>query len=645
MKKQKAQLPTIDEALKSYWGYDEFRPLQREIIEAVVAGRDVLALLPTGGGKSLLYQLPALTMSGVCIVVTPLIALMKDQVDRLKQMGVAAAAIHSGLSRHQIDNVLDNCVYGDIKVLYISPERILTNIFRVRLNKMNISLIAVDEAHCISQWGYDFRPSYLAIGELRAATPHSPVLALTASATTKVCEDIMMNLKFKVKNIVRGDFARRNLSYAVRHTNDKDDMLLRILSGVKGSAIVYARTRLGCEKICEMLNEKGEDALFYHGGLPHMERSLRQDEWMSGEYRVMVATNAFGMGIDKPDVRVVVHYSFCDSLEAYYQEAGRAGRDGLRSYAALIISSDDAQRVAKSVDNEFPTLERVKDIYDKVCSSLMVAEGEGGDTSHNFSMYHFCQMFKVFSGEVRSAFKLLQMNGYLTFEEEVRNPARIMFIVGREELYKVRTVHDDVDAFIRIILRIYEGVFSDFRAIDEQFMSVVSGCSVTHIKDMLVKLWQMQLIKYTPSSTSSIVVLDQHRVPMNALYISPDSYKYRKELYMERLGAMIAYGENEERCRSQFIEDYFGTEDSVPCGVCDVCLEKKRRKEAQEGAGNGKLSRVEILVMEALQKEAMNFKELQWSVSADATALTESVDSLLERGLVEIDDDEKMRIV
>ncbi len=626
------QLPTIEEALKKYWGYDAFRPLQREIIESVVSGRDVLALLPTGGGKSLLYQLPALTMPGVCIVVTPLIALMKDQVDRLKQIGVSAAAIHSGLSRHQINNILDNCVYGEIKILYIAPERILTNIFRMRLDKMEVSLLAVDEAHCISQWGYDFRPSYLEIGGLRTMLEGVPVLALTASATKMVCDDIMMNLKFKEKKIVMGSFARRNLSYAVRHTSDKDDMLFRILTSVQGSTIVYARTRKGCEKICDMLNSKGFDAIYYHGGLPNMERSLRQDEWMSGEYRVIVATNAFGMGIDKPDVRLVVHYTMCDSLEAYYQEAGRAGRDGERSYAALIVSSEDSKRVERSLDNEFPTLEKVKDIYDKICTSFQIAIGEGGGASYNFSMHHFCHIYKVFSGEVRSALKLLQINGYLSYEEEVRNPARIMFIVSREELYHARIIHEDVDAFIRILLRLYEGVFSEFRPIDEQYISVVSGYKISTIKEMLVKLWRMRLIRYTPSSNSSIIALDLHREATNSLYISPESYKYRKELYKERLGHMIGYSLNESECRSRYIEGYFGAQSAKPCGVCDICLSKKRVKNSDR-------------ILEEIKKEPATVKILQWRLNCDPKTLIADIDGLLEKELIEVGDDGKLKLL
>ena len=375
--------------LDRYWGYKEFRPGQKAVIDAVVSRHDTLALMPTGGGKSLTYQVPTLATDGLCIVITPLIALMKDQVDRLRQMGIAATAIHSGMSYSQIDIALDNCVYGDMKFLYIAPERLATESFRMRVQRMNVMLLAVDEAHCISQWGYDFRPSYLRIKEVRKLLPDVPILALTASATELVAKDIMRQLDFERPNIIRSSFARPNLSFAVRHTDDKNEQLFRVINNVEGSGIIYMRSREGCEQLAEVLRQQGVSASYYHAGLPHAERTLRQEEWTSGKVRIMVATNAFGMGIDKADVRFVVHYSMCDSLENYYQEAGRAGRDGRRSYAVLLVASDDNQKIVKHFEAEFPPLDDIKSIYEKICNYLQVPIGDGIYSSFVFNIHEF----------------------------------------------------------------------------------------------------------------------------------------------------------------------------------------------------------------------------------------------------------------
>ena len=439
--------------LKRYWGYDSFRPVQEEIIRSVCQGRDTLALMPTGGGKSLTYQVPTMLREGLCIVVTPLIALMKDQVDRLRRLGINAAAIHSGLSMRQIDIVLDNCVYGDVKFLYVAPERLVTEAFRLRVERMRVSLLAVDEAHCISQWGYDFRPSYLRIAELRERLPEVPVLALTASATPAVARDIMRQLRFAEPHVLRSSFARPNLSYAVRHDEDKNEQLLRVVRNVAGSGIVYVRTRDGCEQLTEFLRDAGVAATCYHGGLANAERSIRQEEWLAGRTRIMVATNAFGMGIDKADVRFVVHYSMPDSLESYYQEAGRAGRDGKRAYAVLLVAPDDAERVQRRFDLQFPPLDEIRDIYEKVCSYLQIGIGDGEQASFVFNIHDFCAKFRLFGGKVASALKLLQQNGYLTLTDEMRNPARILFCISRDDLYKLRVVRNDLDHFIRTALR------------------------------------------------------------------------------------------------------------------------------------------------------------------------------------------------
>ncbi len=643
MKKAQNNLPSIDEALKTYWGYESFRPMQREIIQSILAGRDTLALLPTGGGKSLTYQVPALAMPGTCIVITPLIALMKDQVDRLRRQGVPAVAIHSGLSRRNIDIALDNAIYGNVKLIYMAPERLSSHLFNVRLKRMNVSIVAIDEAHCISQWGYDFRPSYLKIGDIREVLPGVPILALTASATEKVCDDIMHHLKFKEKNLIRSDFSRPNLSYAVRRTNDKNDLLLRILSSVDGSAIVYSRTRKGCEQITEFLTMEGYDATYYHGGLPNAERSLRQDEWISGESRIMVATNAFGMGIDKPDVRVVVHYAMCDSLEAYYQEAGRAGRDGGRSYAVLMVSPDDPSRIIRSLDSEFPSLELIKDIYDKICMSFQIAYGEGSDISYIFNLREFCQETKIFSTTVMNALKILQMNNYLSYVDEMDRPAQIMFIVSRDELYKVRIDNQDLDPFIRVLLRLYDGVFSEFRAIDEIYIAMVSGYTIEQIKEKLKRLWLLRIIRYIPTNYTAMIYLETDRLPIEDLYISPESYKYRKDLYSERLSKMILYSENETQCRSQYLEKYFGVEEPKECGACDICL-SKRRAERASATLQSDAKRLQDQILEVVKRRPCSIKELATTLQADASLIVKQVDEMLRSRQLLLDANDRLTI-
>ncbi len=581
----------IHAVLKRYWGYTEFRSVQERIIRDVLDGRDTLALMPTGGGKSLTYQVPTLAREGLCIVVTPLIALMKDQVDRLRALRIPAVAVHAGLSPRQLDIALDNCVYGDVKFLYVAPERLASEAFRLRVVQMNVALIAVDEAHCISQWGYDFRPSYLRIAELREKLPGVPVLALTASATPRVVEDIQYHLKFAEPHVVRGDFRRPNLSYSVRHTDDKNAQLMRLLQHVEGSGIVYVRTREGAEQLAETLRGDGIAAAAYHGGLGHAERAARQEEWLRGKVRVMVATNAFGMGIDKPDVRFVVHYSMCDSLESYYQEAGRAGRDGKRAYALLLVASDDADRIARRFKQDFPPLEQVKEIYERVCSYLQIGIGDGAGASVLFNIYEFCAREHLYAGTVQSALKLLQQNGYLTLTDAQDHPARVMFCVSRDDLYKLRVKRDDLDHFIRTLLRLYNGVFTDFRPIDEGELAAWSGYTVERVKELLKRLWQLRVIRYIPSNRSPLLYFDEERLPRADLYIAPETYARRLALTQERFEQMLAYASNDTRCRSVVLDAYFGGEggeDAEPCGICDCCLarrrEEKRRAAERSGA-------------------------------------------------------------
>ncbi len=625
-------MSAIHAILKKYWGYDSFRPVQEQIIESVLSGRDTLALMPTGGGKSLTYQVPTLVRDGLCIVVTPLIALMKDQVDRLRKLGVNAVAVHSGLNSNQIDIALDNCVYGDVKFLYVAPERLTSEAFRLRVQRMNVSLLAVDEAHCICQWGYDFRPSYLRIAELRRLLPKTPVLALTASATPQVAEDIMEKLLFASPHILRSSFARPNLSYIVRHTEEKNEQLLRVIRNVGGTGIVYVRTREGTEKIATFLRNNGISADFYHAGLSYPERSVKQESWIEGRTSVMVATNAFGMGIDKANVRFVVHCAPCDSIEAYYQEAGRAGRDGLRSYAVLLHAPDDAPRIRQRFEIEFPPIETIKSIYDRVGSFLQMAIGDGHQTAHPFNLGEFCRREKLYDGTVLKAFKLLQQNGYMTLTDANENPPRIMFCVSRDELYKFRVIQGDLDQFLRVVLRLYEGLFTDFRPIDIKEIATWSGYTVERVHEFLQRLWKLRIIRYIPSNRSPILYFETERLPIESLYISPESYKQRKEIHQSQFDHMLSYTGNETECRSVFLERYFGGNDPKPCGVCDFCIAQKK----------GSTQKTEHEVIDLLSRGPLSAKEVVSSLSGDSTKIETLLVRLRDEGKIGMDKNGKI---
>lgn len=615
-----------------------------------MAGRDTLALMPTGGGKSLTYQVPTLARAGLCIVITPLIALMKDQVDRLRQMGISATAIHSGMSYTQIDIALDNCVYGDMKFLYIAPERLATEAFRLRVQRMKVSLLAVDEAHCISQWGYDFRPSYLRIAELRQLLPEVPILALTASATQLVSDDIMKRLGFSQPNIIRSSFSRPNLSYSVRYTDDKDEQLLRVIHNVAGSGIVYMQSREGCEQLAEKLRLQGIKASYYHAGLPHAERGIRQDEWTSDKVRVMVATNAFGMGIDKADVRFVVHYAMCDSLENYYQEAGRAGRDGKRSYALLLAASNDEQKIAKRFESEFPPLEEIKSIYEKICSYLQVAIGDGLYNSYVFNMQEFCQREHIFNGKVRSALKLLSQNGYMTLIEEMENPAKVLFVVTRDDLYKIRIDRQDLDHIIRTILRRYNGIFTEFKAIDERELATLTGYTVEKVKELLKRMWQMRIIRYIPANTSPMIFFDEERLPTKDVYISPDTYLHRKRLISERFCSMVDYANNNLECRSVLLQRHFGDNEAQPCGICDICLAERRRKKQEAANKNAEGENIDInsqvtaKILSLINQSPLSAREVMREVGGEPQFIGKIIDELKAEGKIYLSNEGKLVI-
>ena len=615
------------ETLKKYWHYDSFRPMQQEAMEAVLAGRDTLVLMPTGGGKSIIYQLPTLVSEGLCIVVTPLIALMKDQVDRLRRMGIPAVAIHSGLSSRQIDIALDNCVYGDVKFLYVAPERLSSEMFRLRVDRMNVSLLAVDEAHCISQWGYDFRPAYLKIKELRRLIPDTPVLALTASATPQVAKDIMEQLAFAEPNILQTSFLRPNLSYSVRETDDKEGQLLRIINNVPGCGIVYVRMRNTAERVANFLIEQGYSASFYHGGLPNAERALRQDEWVSGKTRIMVATNAFGMGIDKRDVRFVVHYTMSDSLESYYQEAGRAGRDGERSYAVILMASDDNNRIIDLFEKEFPDIDLIRTVYHELCSYLGVAIGDGKEASFVFNIYEFCRHIKLPLVTVHNIIKLLQLNGYLTLVEDCEHPARVMFMVTRDELYQVKMQSEKEEEILRTMLRLYTGIFSEFRPIDEMEIASQSKHSHTEVHDLLKRLWRANIIRYIPTNHDPLIFLDEERLPARDIYIAPATYSRRKSLMLERFNHLLHYANEESECRSRIIEQYFCDRMSEPCGICDNCLARKRKEKSTS-------ANYEQQILPHLATEPMTIKELVAKIKGNEQSIIEAVRQLTEQGKI-----------
>ncbi len=616
-------------ALKKYWGHDGFRPMQLETMLSVCAGRDTLSLMPTGAGKSLIYQLPTIAdKDGFCVVITPLIALMKDQVDRLRAKGIPAVTVHSGMTPDQIDAALDNCVYGDVKFLYVAPERVASEMFRLRLPRMNPTLIAVDEAHCISQWGYDFRPSYLRIAELRTILPDVPILALTASATDEVAEDIMAQLKFVEGVLIRSPFERPNLSYSVRRVEDKNEQLLRIINNVPGSGIVYVRTREGVEQLAAALQEQGIPATYYHGGMESAERSIRQEEWTTGEKRIMVATNAFGMGIDKADVRFVVHYSICDSVEGYYQETGRAGRDGKRSYALLLVSPDDRSRALNRFSSEYPSLEQIKHIYESIFNYLQVGIGEGKEFSFDFNVYDFCRQYRLFSWTVLNAIKILQSNGYMILTDESDHPARVIFCVSRDDLYRLRVERDDLDHFLRVIMRMYNGIFTEFRAVSEEEIAVVSGYTVDRVKEFFKTLWQLRVIRYIPSRRTPLLYLPEDRLPTEDVYIAPRTYKIRKDLAAARYEKMFAYAEGDGECRSAWLQRYFGEQNPRDCGVCDVCLDRKKSAKAAVAPE---------AVLALLRGKAMTVKELVGKIEADPEDIIRAIDSLAAEGKISID--------
>ena len=578
---------TIDnyrEVLQKYWGYDDFRGIQREIIESIGNGHDTLGLMPTGGGKSITFQVPALCSEGTCIVITPLIALMKDQVQHLRHLGIRAAAIYSGLSREEIITILENCIFGGITILYVSPERLSSELFRTKLRHMKVSFITVDEAHCISQWGYDFRPSYLQIADIRKDLPGIAVLALTATATPLVVEDIQSKLSppdisltshllpLTSFNVFKMSFERKNLAYVVRRATDKRQELIHILENVKGCAIVYARSRRRTKEVAELLCEAGISATFYHAGLDTVVKDQRQREWQEDKVRVMVATNAFGMGIDKPDVRVVIHIDCPDSLEAYFQEAGRAGRDGKKAYAVLLYNDADHRKLDKRISDTFPEKDYVRKVYEHLAFFYQVGVGSGYHATFEFNIDKFCHAFRHFPIQVDSALKILNRAGYIEYTEEQDNQARVMFTITRNELYRLENATPNEEKVITALLRNYGGLFVDYNFIDEGFIASQCGLQPQQLYMILKNLSEKHILHFIPQKKTPYVRYLQRREDTENVQLPPVVYEERKEQFRERIHAMINYATNDHICRSRQLLRYFGEEDSHDCRQCDVCL-------------------------------------------------------------------------
>lgn len=618
------------EILKQYWGYDHFRGIQEEIIHSIGDGKDTLGLMPTGGGKSITFQVPALAKDGLCLVITPLIALMKDQVQNLKSRGIKALAIYSGMSRQEIIITLENCIFGNYKFLYISPERLNTEIFRAKLLKMKISMITVDESHCISQWGYDFRPAYLKIAEIRELLPGVPVLALTATATPEVVKDIQMRLRFQEENVFKMSFERKNLAYIIRKTENKTGELLHILRRMPGSAIIYVRNRRRTKEITELLHNEGITADFYHAGLDDATKDLRQQRWQTGESRVIVATNAFGMGIDKPDVRIVIHLDLPDSIEAYFQEAGRAGRDGEKAYAVILYSKSDQTTLHKRMPDTFPEKEYIKQVYEHLQYYYQMAMGDGQDCIREFNIEDFCRKFKYFPVPVDSALKILTQAGYLEYTDEQDNASRLRFSVHRDELYKLRELGEDMDTLIQTILRSYTGLFTDYAFINEESLATRTGLTRRQIYELLIRLAKLRIISYIPRKKTPFIIYTRERVERHHLQILPSVYEERKERYEKRIEAMLDYVTNDTVCRSRMLLHYFGESNEHNCGECDTCIRLRNQKNSDRTS----TKELAEQILQTLSGQTMTPTALAEHIPVEKEDLTEALHRLLDENKV-----------
>ena len=623
--------------LKQYWGYDDFRGIQREIIESIGSGHDTLGLMPTGGGKSITFQVPALAQEGTCIVITPLIALMKDQVDHLLRRGIRAAAIYSGLTHEEIIVTLENCIFGNVRILYVSPERLSSELFQTKLRHMRVSFITVDEAHCISQWGYDFRPSYLEIAKIRKLVPDAPVLALTATATPAVVKDIQDKLTLKTErtfNVFRMSFERTNLTYVVRHTTDKRKELIHILSSVKGTAIVYARSRRRTKEFSEMLNEAGIPATFYHAGLDTTVKDERQQAWQHDQVRVMVSTNAFGMGIDKPDVRLVIHIDCPDSIEAYFQEAGRAGRDGFKAYAVLLYNDADERKLEKLIADTFPEKDYIRQVYEHLAYFYQIGVGSGYNHTFEFNIDKFCHTFRHFPIQVDSALKILNRAGYIEYTEEQDNQARVMFTIGRNDLYRLENTTPNEEKIITALLRNYGGLFTDYNYIDESFIASQTQLEPHQVYMTLKGLSQRHILHFIPQKKTPYIRYTQRREDMEHIMLPPAVYEERKRQYEERIHAIIKYATNDQVCRSRQLLRYFGEDDSHDCHLCDVCLAHRPEGKVTEARFTNAMEQILARLDDGKPHPITDLRDIQLPTDE----LDAALEYLLQEELIRQDD-------
>jgi ATP-dependent DNA helicase RecQ len=639
-------MTSYQDILRQYWGYDDFRGIQREIIESIGSGHDTLGLMPTGGGKSITFQVPALSKEGTCIVITPLIALMKDQVENLRRRGIRAAAIYSGLTREEIVITLENCIFGAVKILYVSPERLSSELFQTKLRHMHVSFITVDEAHCISQWGYDFRPSYLEIAKIRKFLPGIPVLALTATATPQVVDDICDKLSRNVEcgmwnenshipfNVFRMSFERRNLAYVVRQATDKREQLIHILQNVKGTAIVYTRSRRRTKEFAELLNEAGISATFYHAGLDTATKDERQIAWQNDKTRVMVATNAFGMGIDKPDVRVVIHVDCPDSVEAYFQEAGRAGRDGQKAYAVLLYNDADHRKLEKRISDTFPEKDFIREVYEHLAYFYQIGVGSGYNHTFEFNIDKFCHAFRHFPIQVDSALKILNRAGYIEYTEEQDNQARVMFTVSRNELYRLENNTDNEERVITALLRNYGGLFTDYNYIDESFIAQQCGLQSQQVYLILKNLSQRHILHFIPQKKTPYIRYAQRREDKEHIQLMPVIYEERKAQFAERIHAMIAYATNDSVCRSRQLLRYFGEDNDHDCRQCDVCLSHRPEGMVSEPRLNEAMEKILDLLNDGKPHPITDLRDIQ----LPSDELNAAIDYLFQEEYIRQDD-------
>lgn len=631
-------MDSITQILTRYWGHTHFRPLQEEIINSVLEGKDTLALLPTGGGKSVCFQIPALAREGICIVVSPLIALMKDQVEFLQSKGIKATMLHSFMSAREIDITLDNCVHGNIKFLYVSPERLATDIFIARVQQMNVNFIAVDEAHCISQWGYDFRPAYLQITELRNLLKNVPLIALTASATVEVVADIQQKLGFKEDNVIRQSFERKNIAYVVQKEEDKASRLLKLVNNVKGSGIIYVRNRRKTEEISIFLRQAGVSADFYHAGLPNEARNTKQEAWLQDRLRVMVCTNAFGMGINKASVRFVVHLDLPDCLEAYFQEAGRAGRDEKKAFAVLFYNEADRINLERTIDHAFPPIDDVKRTYVALCNYFNMSIGGGKGMSFDFDIADFCQRFNMEPGVVASSIKILEKEGYILATEAFYRPSKAHILVSNKDIYRFQVEHPNYDAFVKLLLRSYEGIFTNFVTISELTLAKRSTLKEEEVKSYLQRLDKMEIISYVPQSNRPQIIYTEEALHPGNILISKQNYSDRKERAIHRMESVIYYVTNTRKCRSEVLLSYFGEKEEVRCGICDVCLERNKLE-----LSDLEFATIAAQLKEKLSKQPMDMTELIHSVKqVREDKIIKTIQWLMDNGKLEHDEENRM---